>query len=270
MRIEFIDFEDTDKLMSAYDTLMENEQEYDLYCMPPAFVAYENETPVGIATFLLLPSDAMAPGTKEDSSSPKEAELNIYVAFPNRRKGIAKGLIDKITAYIKEHFEDTTTIVNLPPELESSSLAKHFAFAELLLEAEPDTKGFDDQKIGAGLTEPDDYGLPTGSIFEKETEKKDGEEVITYAIKKDGNEIARLYITPAGSYAFLSGLFTEPAFRRQGYGSALTQYALSDSLKEGTPVLLHVRSTNTPAVNLYRKIGFAEIDRLDYYDLSVL
>lgn len=53
---------------------------------------------------------------------------------------------------------------------------------------------------------------------------------------------------------FIIDLFVVPAERRNGIGRALVQAVLEDSTE---PVALRVEEDNTPAVGLYRGLGFA-------------
>jgi ribosomal-protein-alanine N-acetyltransferase len=59
-----------------------------------------------------------------------------------------------------------------------------------------------------------------------------------------------------------------PAYRRQGIGRSLVQYALQEAKKQGVLSLsLEVRSSNFSAVNLYRSFGFEGVAvRKRYYE----
>ena len=59
-----------------------------------------------------------------------------------------------------------------------------------------------------------------------------------------------------------------PAYRRQGIGRFLVQYALQEAKKQGVRSLsLEVRSSNFAAIDLYRSFGFERVAvRKRYYE----
>lgn len=61
-------------------------------------------------------------------------------------------------------------------------------------------------------------------------------------------------------------LAVHPDYRRQGIARELIQGAL-DGCPDMTAVYLEVRQSNTPAISLYKSLGFEEVGiRRDYYD----
>mgnify|MGYP006280068313 CR=1 FL=1 len=56
--------------------------------------------------------------------------------------------------------------------------------------------------------------------------------------------------------------------RRQGIGTALMQKLLEEAVSRGmNGLMLHVKPSNTPALSLYRKMGFTVEERVaGYYD----
>jgi ribosomal-protein-alanine N-acetyltransferase len=62
-------------------------------------------------------------------------------------------------------------------------------------------------------------------------------------------------------------LGVHPNFQRLGFGHQLMSHALNESKKDGVSVAyLEVRSSNNPAIALYKKMGFKQIGtRRDYY-----
>ncbi len=65
---------------------------------------------------------------------------------------------------------------------------------------------------------------------------------------------------------FLSGIFTDPEHRNQGYGRAVTIAATREGLGAGARVALYVRSDNTTARATYRGAGFRAIERRAWVD----
>ncbi len=65
----------------------------------------------------------------------------------------------------------------------------------------------------------------------------------------------------------LTNLAVLPTYRRRGIAEALTTALIEEAVKRNLQfVLLEVRVTNTPASNLYRKMGFEEVGvRRGYY-----
>jgi len=72
-----------------------------------------------------------------------------------------------------------------------------------------------------------------------------------------GSGVARLY-----------SIATDPAFRRKGVGEALLRDAENGAYEEGRAVMrLEVATRNAPALALYRRDGYREIERIeDYYE----
>ena len=87
-------------------------------------------------------------------------------------------------------------------------------------------------------------------------------------VLKDGEPVA---VGRAAVHQGLAGLFhiaTSAAHRRQGYGhaivSALMQWAREHNAMRA---YLQVVAANTPAIDLYRRFGFREAYRYDYFKL---
>ena len=59
-------------------------------------------------------------------------------------------------------------------------------------------------------------------------------------------------------------------YRRRGIATAMLKEALKNSVREygATESFLEVRVSNTPAINLYRKLGFRIVDRIRRYYLD--
>ena len=57
-------------------------------------------------------------------------------------------------------------------------------------------------------------------------------------------------------YTEVSAICTHPDHRGNGFGRALTNYAISAMLARGEIPFLHVFSDNEPAIRLYEALGF--------------
>ncbi len=65
---------------------------------------------------------------------------------------------------------------------------------------------------------------------------------------------------------YMGNLGVIEAYRRNGVGRALMQELLSECIKLDLAfVTLEVRSSNTPAVSLYKSLGFSEVGRRKNY-----
>jgi predicted GNAT family acetyltransferase len=60
-----------------------------------------------------------------------------------------------------------------------------------------------------------------------------------------------------GDYVEVSGVCTHPDFRGRGYAGLLSRLVATQILKQGKTPFLHAVSSNTSAIRLYEKLGFA-------------
>lgn len=66
--------------------------------------------------------------------------------------------------------------------------------------------------------------------------------------------------------ATLLNIATHTAYRRRGLAQSLLRHALDELRRRGvTEVFLEVRVSNTGAIALYRKLGFADVGRRQNY-----
>jgi [ribosomal protein S18]-alanine N-acetyltransferase len=64
----------------------------------------------------------------------------------------------------------------------------------------------------------------------------------------------------------IANFAVSPEFRRKGIGRMMMEEVFSEAIKRGcTSVILSVRETNLPAINLYRGFGFVEAGRRKRY-----
>ncbi|MBN1942125.1 MAG: GNAT family N-acetyltransferase [Phycisphaerae bacterium] len=98
--------------------------------------------------------------------------------------------------------------------------------------------------------------------------------VTTYLIRSEGHVAAAAIVsrrrTARGVHARLYSMAVAPRFRRRGFGRMLIQACMNSLIDEGAGALsLEVRQDNTPAITLYKSMGF-HIDRKlpNYYGLG--
>ena len=64
----------------------------------------------------------------------------------------------------------------------------------------------------------------------------------------------------------IANFAVSPEFRRKGIGRMMMEEVFSEAMKRGcTSVILSVRETNLPAINLYRGFGFVEAGKRKRY-----
>ncbi|MHA2351950.1 MAG: GNAT family N-acetyltransferase [Candidatus Thorarchaeota archaeon] len=79
-----------------------------------------------------------------------------------------------------------------------------------------------------------------------------------YGIMEDDGRIASVagihYVTPYGTE--IGNIATHPEYRRKGYAAACVKAVVEDVLEISELAILHYFEENTPAQNLYEKMGF--------------
>ena len=101
------------------------------------------------------------------------------------------------------------------------------------------------------------------SLFNVESLPKN-EQVIVY--ENNGQIMGFLHILINIDWIEILNLVVEENSRKQGIASVLLDYLLSDSSLDVSKILLEVRESNIPAINLYHKFNFFIINvRENYY-----
>ena len=91
---------------------------------------------------------------------------------------------------------------------------------------------------------------------------------LCFALTVDGDIVAKANTNAIGiNCVQIGGVYTHPLFRRNGYAGALVQALCNRALRSGKRPVLFVKEKNTPAFNLYQKLGFEECGRytIAYY-----
>ena len=91
---------------------------------------------------------------------------------------------------------------------------------------------------------------------------------LCFALTVDGDIVAKANTNAIGiNCVQIGGVYTHPLYRRNGYAGTLVQALCNRALRSGKKPVLFVKEKNTPAFNLYRKLGFEECGRysIAYY-----
>ncbi len=91
---------------------------------------------------------------------------------------------------------------------------------------------------------------------------------LCFALTVDGDIVAKANTNAIGINCIqIGGVYTHPLYRRNGYAGALVQALCNRALQAGRKPVLFVKEKNTPAFNLYQKLGFEECGRymIAYY-----
>jgi predicted GNAT family acetyltransferase len=63
-------------------------------------------------------------------------------------------------------------------------------------------------------------------------------------------------VSPTFGVGAVGNIFTHPAHRRRGYGTACTSQVVQELLARDLDVVLNVNRENTDAIGIYEKLGF--------------
>ena len=91
---------------------------------------------------------------------------------------------------------------------------------------------------------------------------------LCFALLCDGEPVAKANTNAIGiNCVQIGGVYTHPLYRRNGYAGALVQALCSRAEHAHRKPVLFVKEKNTPAFNLYQKLGFEECGRymIAYY-----
>ncbi len=83
-------------------------------------------------------------------------------------------------------------------------------------------------------------------------------------IERDGEPIGRLYLDRRAEEIRIIDIALLPAHRRAGIGGALLREILGEAAAAGKAVRIHVERNN-PALGLYHRLGFKEIEDQGVY-----
>jgi len=89
---------------------------------------------------------------------------------------------------------------------------------------------------------------------------------VYYGMRVNGQLVAAAgtHVTsPTARLAVVGNVLTHVDFRGRGFATAVTGAVTADLLRHCDQVVLNVRSDNPPAINAYRRLGFAEHARFE-------
>ncbi len=118
-------------------------------------------------------------------------------------------------------------------------------------------------EIGMALSKEDFTPIENSLVLDSAV---DGENLVIDAYDGD-TKVGRAIVYGTSSAACIHDVEVEEELREQGYGYAMTMAILADTFEKFDKVLLHVTKENTPALNLYKKIGFTTISQINYFEI---
>jgi ribosomal protein S18 acetylase RimI-like enzyme len=98
--------------------------------------------------------------------------------------------------------------------------------------------------------------LPTGAVTEG----------VYYGVRANGMLVAAAgthVISPSARLAVIGNVLTHIDYRGRGFATAVTGAVTAELLRSCDQVVLNVRADNPPALNAYRRLGFAEHTRFE-------
>ncbi len=188
---------------------------------------------------------------------------------PNhRRQRIGTNMFLKLVS----EFESCSYSVSLDPKNEIGKvflekLGFNFASKELSIALSKDDFSFDCEPIelkiendveNLDLNIVDENLLKITGLIDETVENQDE------PIKK---EVGWLYLVKDESAFCLCDIEIQEDYREKGYGNRLLQTTIKDAFKHSDKIILHVSNNNTPAINLYKKIGFKTLETIDIYEI---
>jgi ribosomal protein S18 acetylase RimI-like enzyme len=91
-----------------------------------------------------------------------------------------------------------------------------------------------------------------------------------YVAALDGDPVGTLNVQTIDGEPYIYGFVVRLEYRGRGFGREILARTLRDLAgDQPQPVYLEVEPDNTPAVNLYRSLGFEKLVTYDYYRLAV-
>jgi ribosomal protein S18 acetylase RimI-like enzyme len=88
-------------------------------------------------------------------------------------------------------------------------------------------------------------------------------------IEFDGAPVGRMVVNRPGDHVHIVDLAVIPALRGQGIGSALMRYWMEVARAANQPARVKVADTNDPSMQLYARLGFAQIhENVSYIEME--
>jgi ribosomal protein S18 acetylase RimI-like enzyme len=89
---------------------------------------------------------------------------------------------------------------------------------------------------------------------------------VYYGLRVGGQLVAAAgthVVSPSARLAVVGNVLTHVDYRGRGFATAVTGAVTAELLRTCDQVVLNVRADNPPAINAYRRLGFAEYTRFE-------
>lgn len=187
-------------------------------------------------------------------SDEDEREVCIYVHPKFRREKIATALLDTIY----EDYDTTYLISNISPK--NDSALSFLAENNFEYDSCECKMSLDLSKITNGL-----YAAANKSNLS--IDKSIHGDDICYTLKDGRIELGSLNIFTDASTCVIHDVLIHEQYRNNGYATYLLEHIIDELKNSYSKIILHVTKENTPAFNLYKKIGFVIDDEVNVYVL---
>lgn len=92
-----------------------------------------------------------------------------------------------------------------------------------------------------------------------------GKEPVKVFVAEVGDRVVgTTMVSNRGKVSYISTVMVHPTYRRKGVATKIMESALKYVQKKKSRAILHVITTNTPAKNLYKKLGFKRFENITY------
>ena len=175
-------------------------------------------------------------------------ELCVFVKPEYRKEKIASNLFFRMIT-------DYDSMSYRIPILPGNSIGEQFATKMGLV--------FTSREIGMKLSKEDFSPIDDDIKLDSNV---DGENLVVEAYVDD-LRVGRAIVYGTSSAACIHDVEIDEELREKGYGYRMTMAILKDAFMKFDDVLLHVTYENTPALALYKKIGFSIVSEINYYEI---
>jgi len=163
--------------------------------------------------------------------------------------------------------------INIPKQMHAHFLSTHkkvlteyYSFDKLkLMKRMAITKEFFTPVAGSALRLTENNLSELKTFYAKRAETFFLSDMLTlgvyYGIRREGTlvSVAGTHVTSSlHKIACIGNVFTLPSHRGKGYATICTSKVVEDLLLNHKDIILNVDSKNTPAIKVYKKLGFKE------------
>lgn len=161
------------------------------------------------------------------------------------------GYFKRMLSMIKNILPDNCTIIgSLPEALLNSNIKGELSYSEYLLRLD-------------SLPNLDTSTINNSEFFF-------GESDYLMYLDEEEEPCAVLSLDFQDTFVNIYGVFVDEALRGKGFGYCLLTHFINDYFEEySLPLVLNVSSNNTAALSLYKKCGFTEVSRIDFFYINV-